>query len=177
MLLPTMVPSLPQSHQDSSSCCCYYLGFLGQASFYRAGWRPASTSPFLGHPPSPAPPLEARSHFGLWGSQTPVSSLRPFHTACHLLGDAEPACALPLAETPPPLTEHPSRDPLSEPGHWYHHGGEGGGGLRVFGNNRGERVLPGPGFSGARSGWYHPNRAAERPGRHPRSLARTHWAL
>lgn len=177
MLLPTMVPSLPQSHQDRSSCCCCYLGFPGRASFYRAGWRPASTSPFLGHHPCPAPPPAAGSHFGLWGSQTPVSSLRPFHTAWYLPGDAEPACAPPLAETPPPLTEHPSRDPLSEPGHQYHHGGEGGGGSRVFGNNRGERVLPGPGFSGARSGWYHPNRAAEHPGHHPRSLARTHWAL
>lgn len=176
MLLPTAVPSLPQSHRDSSSCCCCYLGFPGQANLSPAAWRPASTSPVLGCHPSPAPPPEARSRCGLWGSQTPVSSLHPFHTACHLPGNSGPACAPPLAE-PHPLTEHPSQGLLSGPGHPHHHDGEGGGGPRVFGNNRGERVLPRAGFSGARGGWHLPNRAAEYPGRHPRSLARTHWAL
>lgn len=151
MLFPTAVSSLPQSHQDSSSCCCCYLGFPGLANFYRVGWRSASSSPFLGHHPSPALPPEARSHCRLWGSQTPASSLHPFHTAWNLPGDAERACAPPLAE-PHPLTEHPSQDPLSGPGRLHHHDGEGGGGLRVFENNRGERVLPGPGFLGAQGG-------------------------
>lgn len=164
-------PRLPQSHWGSSSCCCYCLGFPGQA-----GWRPASTSQLSGHTSSPSPPPVARSHCGLWGSRSLASSLYPSHSAWLLLGNAGPVCVPPLAEQRPPA-EHPAPDPLGGPGCLRHRDGGGGGDLKVFGNNKGERVLLGPGFLQARAGWCHPSTAAGCPGHHPGSLARAHWAL